>query len=176
MSLQFPNRYRPSLSSPRASQSSARASQSWPIPPQPPSAAGAIARCFFVLFIPLSTQTPSFESISGRQSSKQTLKTRCFRWEGCDKFKNTLHRSVTRVTKYCKKQWICTIWNSSADPADPWVPDYQVSESAVGTLPSTRAGGQDDGSLNKLPQTKLVNDKWYWSPHSAGNPGITKLI
>ena len=49
----------------------------------------------------------------------------------------------------------------SGDPADPWVPDYQVSESAVGTLPSTRAGGQDDGSLNKLPQTKLVNDKWY---------------
>ncbi len=31
----------------------------------------------------------------------------------------------------------------SADPADP--PD-QVSESAAQTLPSTRAGGQDDGS------------------------------
>ncbi len=30
------------------SQSSARASQSWPRPPQPPSAAGAIARCFFL--------------------------------------------------------------------------------------------------------------------------------
>ena len=61
------------------SQSSARASQSWPRPPQPPSAAGAIALCFFDFFIPLSAQTPSFENISGRQSSKQTIKTRCFR-------------------------------------------------------------------------------------------------
>ncbi len=28
-----------------------------------------------------------------------------------------------------------------------------VSRSAAGTPPSTRAGGQDDGSLNKLPET-----------------------
>ncbi len=38
----------------------------------------------------------------------------------------------------------------AADPADP--PD-QVSESAAQTLPSTRAGGQDDGSYtNSLKQ------------------------
>ncbi len=33
--------------------------------------------------------------------------------------KKTLHRSVTRVTFAVKKQRICTIWNSSADPPDP---------------------------------------------------------
>ena len=41
-----------------------------------------------------------------------------------------------------------------ADPADPPDPADQVSESAAQTLPSTRAGGQDDGSSqNKLPQS-----------------------
>ena len=47
---------------------------------------------------------------------------------------------------------------SSADPADPADPPDpadladQVSLSAARSLPSTRAGGQDDVSLNKLPQ------------------------
>ena len=39
--------------------------------------------------------------------------------------------------------------NSLPDPADlPDLPDlnYLVSETAARTLPSTRAGGQDDGS------------------------------
>ena len=122
------------------SQSSARASQSWPRPPQPPSAAGAIARCFFDFFIPLSAQTPSFESISGRQSSKKALKTRCFTWEGYEKVKQTLHRSEVRATFAVKTHIICTIWNSSADPADPPDPvdppdpPDQVSESAARTL------------------------------------------
>ena len=44
------------------------------------------------------------------------------------------------------------IWNSSADPADPDFPPDQVSSTAARTLPSTRAGGQDDVSSNKLPQ------------------------
>ncbi len=49
--------------------------------------------------------------------------------------------------------------NSSADPADPPDPadpadqNNQVSLSAARSLPSTRAGGQDDVSFNKLPQT-----------------------
>ena len=38
---------------------------------------------------------------------------------------------------------------SAASPASPEV----VSSSAVWSLRSTRAGGQDDGSSNKLPQT-----------------------
>ena len=35
-----------------------------------------------------------------------------------------------------------------------------VSSSAAQTLPSTRAGGQDDGSYNKLPQTTRPLGKW----------------
>ena len=45
---------------------------------------------------------------------------------------------------------ILTSWNSPADPADP---GKVVSASVGQNLPSTRAGGQDDVSLNKLPQT-----------------------
>ena len=53
---------------------------------------------------------------------------------------------------------------SSADPPDP--PDLadladpadQVSLSAARSLPSTRAGGQDDVSLNKLPQ--ITSGRW----------------
>ncbi len=47
-------------------------------------------------------------------------------------------------SNFCRKNIRkCAIWNSSAGPPDPY---YQVSESAAGTLPSTRAGGQDGGS------------------------------
>ena len=42
--------------------------------------------------------------------------------------------------------------NSSADSPDPADPADQVSLSAARSLPSTRAGGQDDVSFNKLPQ------------------------
>ena len=42
--------------------------------------------------------------------------------------------------------------NSSADLADPADQANQVSLSAARSLPSTRAGGQDDVSFNKLPQ------------------------
>ena len=42
--------------------------------------------------------------------------------------------------------------NSTPDPADPPDPPETVSASAPQTLPSTRAGGQDDVSSNKLPQ------------------------
>ncbi len=47
-----------------------------------------------------------------------------------------------------------TIWNSSAESADLPYPAEVVSRSAARTPPSTRAGGQDDGSLNKLPQIR----------------------
>ena len=48
--------------------------------------------------------------------------------------------------------------NSSADPADPADQANQVSLSAARSLPSTRAGGQDDVSFNKLPQTRFFSD------------------
>ena len=37
-------------------------------------------------------------------------------------------------------------WNNSPDPADPPDPPETVSSTAGRTLPTTRAGGQDDGS------------------------------
>ncbi len=44
------------------------------------------------------------------------------------------------------------IWNlPAASAASADLPD-QVSFATARDLPSTRAGGQDDGSLNKLPQ------------------------
>ena len=41
------------------------------------------------------------------------------------------------------------------------MPDYVVAASAPQTLPSTRAGGQDDVSLNKLPQIKNIEQPVY---------------
>ena len=54
-----------------------------------------------------------------------------------------------RITKYRYLHQVRAKVNASADPPDPADPDYppdQVSETAARTLPSTRAGGQDDGS------------------------------
>ena len=45
-----------------------------------------------------------------------------------------------------------------ADPADPADQNNQVSLSAARSLPSTRAGGQDDVSFNKLPQIRVASD------------------
>ena len=45
-------------------------------------------------------------------------------------------------------------WNSPADPPDPPDPSEMQSSGADHTLGSTRAGGQDDGSLNKFPQIR----------------------
>ncbi len=71
--------------------SSARASQSWPRPPQPPSAAGAIARfvVYIFFFMDISAKTLTFESISGRQSSKKALKSRCYKLDVHEKEKTT---------------------------------------------------------------------------------------
>ena len=57
--------------------------------------------------------------------------------------------------------------NPSPDPADPADPPDpadsadQVSGGAVQNLPSSRAGGQDDGSLHNLPQ-KMRHFKGAW--------------
>ena len=70
-----------------------------------------------------------------------------------------MHRSDVRVTMYGRNHQKCTIWNSSAESAES--PESAesaevVSRSAARTPPSTRAGGQDDGSLNKLPQISFL--------------------
>ena len=47
------------------------------------------------------------------------------------------------------------LWDTSPDPADladPPDPIDPVPEPGLGPSLTTRAGGQDDGSLNKLPQ------------------------
>ncbi len=98
-------------------------------------AIGAIAWCFLDFLIPLSAKTPSFESISGRPSSKKALKNRCFRWEGYEKVKKTLHNSEVWAIVAVKTYIKCAIWNSSPDLPD--LPD-QVSAAAVRTLPNTR--------------------------------------
>ena len=43
-----------------------------------------------------------------------------------------------------------------SDTADPPDPPDPVSGGVVRDLASSRAGGQDDSSLHKLPQTKVI--------------------
>ena len=134
----------------RASQISSRAppdlprgSQSQPRPPEPPRTAWAIAWRFFDFLRDVRNGIIGFETTFEGSLSKSGLKTYGFVRDIPKKVKQTLHRSVTRVTFAVKTEGKCTIWNSSDYPDYP--PD-QVSESATGTPPSTRAGGQDDGS------------------------------
>ena len=50
------------------------------------------------------------------------------------------------------ESWVRNSPADSPDPGNPGNPADQVSGGAVKNLPSSRAGGQDDGSLHKLPQ------------------------
>ncbi len=99
------------------------------------------------------------------------------------KANKTPHRSITRVTKYCKKQHICTFWNTPAAPgtpgtlSTPGAEPFRVSSAAVRTPPFTRAGGQDDVSSNKLPKIKFELELSTLGP-SVTRPGLmqTKSI
>ncbi len=91
----------------------------------------------FLLFRDLSSKTHTVESFLGGCPARNVLKSRYFSQEVHEKVQKTSRRSVTRVTKYYKKQQICTIWRKSTDPADP--PD-QVSSTAART-PLPRAPG-----------------------------------
>ncbi len=108
--------------------------------------------CLFDFFIPLSVKTYTFESISGRQLSENGCRTIRFRHE---QVKKTSRRSVTQVTKYCKKEQLRAKWNTPGTPGTPGTGPDRVSSAAARTPPSTRAGGQDDVSSNKFPQTNL---------------------
>ena len=68
---------------------------------------------------------------------------------------------IHKVTKYRACHQLGAKTNSSADPADPDYPDYQVSSTAARNLPTTRAGGQDDVSsqANSLKLAAI----WHWS-------------
>ena len=65
------------------------------------------------------------------------------------------HFQVTRERKY-RFLWIKTRFlNTSPDPPDPPDPPEMEHELRLATH-QQRAGGQDDGSLDKLPQTMVA--------------------
>ena len=108
--------------------------------------ARAIARRFFDFSRTAPNGTPTCESISGRHSFESCLKSRCYRRRCPRKVKKHIAPERHRITKYRYLHQVRAIWNSSADTGDTGDPADQVSETAARTLPSTRAGGQDDGS------------------------------
>ena len=109
--------------------------------------AGAIARRFFDFCRTAPNGTPTFESISGRHSFENCLKSRCYRRSCPRKVKKhcTGAPQIHQVPIFNLHR-LRAIWNSEPDPADPPDLHNQVSETAARTLPSTRTGGQDDGS------------------------------
>ena len=104
---------------------------------------------FFDLFMTAPSRMPTFVSVSGRHLSRKALKSRHSIRSCHEKVKKTLYRSTTRVTKYCKTHLKRAKMIPSPDPSHGL---------RHGTTP-TRAGGQDDVSSNKLPQT--INFEQY---------------
>ncbi len=115
-----------------------------------------------LFFIPLSAKTPSFESISGRPSSKKALKNRCFRLEGYKKVEKTLHRSEVRAF-FAVKTRINARFGihpavSGGRPGIRGSPAKWSQEPLVGGPLPTRHG-QDDGSLtNSLKLLDVGSD------------------
>ncbi len=63
------------------------------------------------------------------------------------------------VTKYSKKQQLRAIWSLLSDlpdPADEAEQDKVVSRTAAQTLPSTRAGVQDEVSSKQTPSNYIL--------------------
>ena len=110
---------------------------------------------FSDFFIDLSAKTSSFESISGMQSSQKVIKSRCFIRQVHDKSKK--HCAGVRseppfAAKTSVKRTHMIPWADPGDPAD------LVHGLQLGTSP-TRAGGQDDVSLDKLPQINWLRSQ-----------------
>ena len=61
-------------------------------------------------------------------------------------------KCVSVVRKYTSRYF-------APDPADPADLPETVSATAGPNLPSTRAGGQDDGSYTQTPSNKTLDDK-----------------
>ena len=84
-----------------------------------------------------------------------------------NKSKKTLRRSEVRATFAIKTDVKRANMIPSADPGDPADPPDLVHGLQLGTSP-TRAGGQDDVSLNKLPQimkaSPVFNISWRRTP------------
>ena len=93
-------------------------------------------RCFSVVSRPAEAQVPIFTA-QMKKASKKRQKTKCF-----------LTFQIKRTRKYRFLLIKTRFLNTSANPPDPPEMEHEVR------LPThqQRAGGQDDVSLNKLPQ------------------------
>ena len=112
---------------------------------------------FFDFFMTAPSKTYTFESISGGRSFRNALKSRCFRRSCHEQVEKNIAPERHDALKRRAWQQNQAIWNSSADPADPDYHPDQVAGAAARTLPSTRAGGQDDGSYtNSLKLCPVV--------------------
>ncbi len=104
---------------------------------------------FFYFLIPLSAKTPSFESISGRPSSKKAIKNRCFRWEGYEKVEKHIAPEWGPSIFCCKNIYkmrdLEFIRGSPGSPGSRQFPGNDVA-SRCSEPPFPTHGGQDDGS------------------------------
>ena len=98
--------------------------------------------CFSVVSRPAGAQVPIFIAKMKNASQKDTKSI------GFLTFRNRRSRKYRFLL--FKNQFLGT----SADPADPPNPDKMEHELRLATH-QQRAGGQDDGSLNKLAQIKI---------------------
>ena len=93
-------------------------------------------------------RNPTFQEDLGKPFSQKWSQKYMFRARLSFKSQKNITRE-RRLAHFCRQAHeICTMWNSSDFPADP---DYQVSGAAAWSLPSTRAGGQDDVSSKQTP-------------------------
>ena len=106
------------------------------------------ARRFFDFFRDLSSGMLAFETKIGRPSPEMVSKVS----EPCERSLKKSKKHCTGASQSQKLTTVsrfCTIWNSSPDSPDspdPADPPEAVASAAARTLPTSRAGGHDDGS------------------------------
>ncbi len=124
----------------------------------------------FYLFRDVSGGAILFESVFGRPSSNKSLRSRRFRRKCHEKIPQTTNcTGVSPESPSTAKNKFARFGTHQRIYGFP--PD-QVSGAAARNHPSTRAGGQDDGSLNKLPQTKILSraEPYFLRPCVEGSP------
>ncbi len=102
-----------------------------------------MVRRFFDFFTTAPCKTPTFESISGRRSFRNAFNRRCFRRSCHEKVEKNIAPERHDALKHRTWQQNQAKWISPADSPDS---AETLSGQAAQTLPSTRAGGQDDVS------------------------------
>ena len=112
---------------------------------------------FFDFLIPLSAKTPSFESISGRPSSKKALTNRCFRWEGYEKVEQNIAPEWGPSNICCKNTY--KMRDLELIRQSRGFPGFRQNDVAArcSEPPFLTHGGQDDGSYtNSLKLYRAV--------------------